>query len=127
MTYSNLTGVTRGTAPSARAFHGFTSANGRLFVFGGDMRTASAAVISNEIFQLDLESMTWTSLVSLVSAPTGRYGHGFASANGRVFAHAGYSASGEPACLLWDRQWGTGVSSESLAADFQASNRSRQA
>ena len=36
MTWTNLSGVASGTPPAARRFHGFTSADGMLYVHGGE-------------------------------------------------------------------------------------------
>jgi hypothetical protein len=113
--WTNLTGRVAGPTPSSRKYHGFASAIGLLFLFGGlninsgklflvvvlpaTFRTLltpfSSAAVSVTGNQLDLYSLdptnetavSWTNLT--IDGITARHGHGFASTGKLLYVFGG--------------------------------------
>ena len=93
MTWTNLTNSVRGTPPSPRERHGFTSTNGTLFVFGGSGQwdIHHQTVYLNDFYQLDPISMEWTNMTDLCwgNLPTPRASFGFASTENKLYVFGG--------------------------------------
>ena len=92
--WTDLSGAASGTPPTPRSSHGFTSAAGGLFVHGGWCIYGSLSDLSS----FDPIVEVWTDLSAQIkgSAPTAREGHGFASADGKLYVHGGLDASYDP-------------------------------
>ena len=90
--WTDLSAPAGGTAPTARNGHGFTSANGTLYVHGGQDEYGN---LLSDIHSYSPIAKVWTDLSKPVAgtAPTARYGHGFTSANGKLYVHGGGSFS----------------------------------
>jgi hypothetical protein len=61
------------------------------------MQNIAAAEISNDLHVLDPASMSFQNLSSfyiLGTAPPARYGHGFKSAEGKLYVHGGWDGNG---------------------------------
>ena len=93
-TWSDLTYSAIGTRPSPRFVHGFASANSKLFVFGGwsDYGQQVGQTL-NDLYMLDPSTNTWSDLTysAIGPRPPPRWGHGFASANNKLFVFGGMS------------------------------------
>jgi N-acetylneuraminic acid mutarotase len=90
--WKDLSAPVDGTAPTARSEHGFTSADGKLYVHGG---CATDACPANDLHVFDPVTKVWTDLSDgATSPPTARRRHGFASAGKRLYVHAGYGYAG---------------------------------
>ena len=93
-TWSDLTYSAIGTRPSPRFVHGFASANNKLFVFGGwsDYGQQVGQTL-NDLYMLDPSTNTWSDLTysAIGPRPPPRWGHGFASANNKLFVFGGMS------------------------------------
>ena len=87
--WTDLSASVNGTAPTARTSHGFTSADGRLFVHGGQ---AANYILLGDLHSFDPVAKVWTDLSATVngSAPMARYEHGFTSADGKLYVHGGF-------------------------------------
>ena len=90
--WMDLSSPASGTPPTARSFHGFTSAGGRLYVYGG-LDWMDNAVC--DLHAYDPVAQVWTDLSSPASGrpPTARFSHGFTSADGKLYAHGGVDAN----------------------------------
>ena len=93
-TWSDLTYSAIGTRPSPRFVHGFASANSKLFVFGGwsDYGQQVGQTL-NDLYMLDPSTNTWSDLTysAIGPRPPPRWGHGFASADNKLFVFGGMS------------------------------------
>jgi N-acetylneuraminic acid mutarotase len=90
MVWKELSVSQGGSAPTARKFHGFTSANGNLYVHGGCAKHACPA---NDLHVFDPATEIWTDLSVAIgssgTAPMARAFHCFTSAHGKLFVHGG--------------------------------------
>ncbi len=86
--WTDLSAPVGGTAPTARHWHGFTSADGKLYVHGGNVYNVGAV---NDLHSFDPFAKVWTDLSNGVpgTPPAARYSHGFTSAGGIVYVHGG--------------------------------------
>ena len=86
--WTDLSSPASGTPPTARSFHGFTSAGDRLYVYGG-LDWMDNAVC--DLHAYDPVAQVWTDLTSPASGtpPTARSYHGFTSAGGRLYVYGG--------------------------------------
>ena len=50
----------------------------------------------NDLYVFDLSNSNWTDLTQSIvgDIPSARYGHGFASAGGKIYLHGGSSSPG---------------------------------
>ena len=87
MAWSDLSGPGNGTAPTARASHGFTSVDGKLYVYAG----WDGQKDFGDLYSFDLVAKVWTNLTDGVrgSPPHARDSHGFTSAGGKIYVHGG--------------------------------------
>ena len=65
--------VLSGSAPTARKGHTLTHSNSRLYLFGGSGGSSSQKL--NDVYFLDLASLSWSSLTTGGEIPPGREGH----------------------------------------------------
>ncbi|XP_011024324.1 PREDICTED: acyl-CoA-binding domain-containing protein 4 isoform X1 [Populus euphratica] len=63
---------TSGNAPVARGGHSVTLVGSRLIIFGGEDRNRR---LLNDVYALDLETMTWDMVVARQTAPAPRFDH----------------------------------------------------
>ena len=65
----------------------------------------------NDLYMLHLSTKTWSDLTYIVDGPrpSPREGHGFASANGKLFVFGGDSNAGESTCGVERKAWGGGL------------------
>ena len=104
-----------GSPPSARYGHGFASAQGRLYVFGGNcgpleeatgeslevnhdaLRICADAIFCagyiGDFYMFDVSRMQWSSLIHRIqgTAPAVRVFHGFTALENRVYIFGGFS------------------------------------
>jgi N-acetylneuraminic acid mutarotase len=104
--WTDLSASVAGTRPKARSEHGFTSAGGRLYVFGGKYYTSYL----NDLHSFEPVARVWTDLSAAVrgTRPRGRSNHGFTSAGGKLFVHGGWDGNTlsdlhcfDPVALVW--------------------------
>ena len=95
MAWTNLSDAASGTPPAARSFHGFTSANGTLYVHGGE--DVDGHLLS-DLYAFDPIAVAWKDLSapSGGNAPTARSSHCFTSANGTLYVHGGLDVYNNP-------------------------------
>ena len=87
MAWTDLSAQGNETSPTARGNHGFTSVDGKLYVYGGwDGQTDCG-----DLYSFDPVAKVWTSLASEVRglSPQARHSHGFTSAEGKIYVHGG--------------------------------------
>ena len=105
--WTDLSDAAEGNPPAARYQHGFTSAGGLLYVFGG--LDKSYARLS-DLHSFDPAALVWRDLSSSAQGnpPAARFGHGFASAGGKLYVHGGFSGntlsdlhSFDPVAMVW--------------------------
>ena len=89
--WTDLSAPAGGIAPTARYSHGFTSADGKLYVHGG---CAIDVCPVNDLHVYDPVAMAWTQLYAAAS-PSPRFYHGFTAAGGRLYVHGGKGINGE--------------------------------
>jgi N-acetylneuraminic acid mutarotase len=118
LNWIDLSAPVAGTRLTARSNHGFTSAGGRLYVFGGDVFGGEVKLTSgskgyvNDLHSFEPVARVWTDLSAAVrgTRPRGRSKHGFTSAGGKLFVHGGHGWDGntlsdlhcfDPVALVW--------------------------
>ena len=79
-----------GTIPSPRAAHSTAKLNRSIFMYGGKLDT-----LSNELFELNLESLVWTQIqTNGPETPKGRYRHSFTDfGQSHIVLYGGFSSS----------------------------------
>ena len=89
MAWTDLSAAASGTPPSPRCFHGFTAAEGRLYVHGGWDANNNPL---GDLHSYDPVAMAWTNLSAPTNgtAPTARGYHGFTSVDGKLYVCAGW-------------------------------------
>ena len=94
MAWTDLSAAASGTAPSPRCFHGFTAAQGRLYVHGGWDANGNPL---RDLHAYDPVAMAWTNLSAPGNgtAPTARGNHGFTSVDGKLYVHGGWDGQNE--------------------------------
>ncbi len=102
MTWEDLSAAASGTPPSARCEHGFAAAGRKLYVHGGvlcNLLWQGDGAWLSDMHVYDIDARSWTDLSEPASGtpPYGRYGHGFAALESKLYVHAlshrGYSES----------------------------------
>ncbi len=102
MTWEDLSAAASGTPPAARCLHGFAALGGKLYVHGGvlcDLLWQERGAWFSDMHVYDTDARSWTDLSAPASGtkPYGRYGHGFAAMESKLYVHAlspkGYSES----------------------------------
>ena len=111
--WTDLSASVNGTVPTARDSHGFTSADGKLHVHGGQGPLgASEYPILGDLHAFDPITKVWTGLSAAASGipPTARFSHGFTSVEGKLYLHGGVDANGnalgdlhafDPVAVAW--------------------------
>lgn len=82
---------TSGTAPSARAGHGFSALGSKIFVHGGNIHRDGINLV-NDMYQFATDTNVWQQVDSgdpPGDPPTGRYFHGFGSVDDLLLVHGG--------------------------------------
>ena len=102
MAWTDLSASVNGTAPTARFRHGFTSAEGKLYVHGGQGAwDGSEYPILGDLHSFDPVAKVWNlSDAASGTPPTARYEHGFTSTGGKLYVHGGSNCLG--GCPLGD-------------------------
>ena len=102
--WTDLSEQVHGIAPTARMFHGFSSADGMLYVHGGYdelyfMNGQFDPSFLDDLHSFDPVAKVWTDLSAPAGgiAPTARYGHGFTTADGKLYVHGGCASDACPA------------------------------
>ena len=92
MAWTDLSDAASGIPRTARDWHGFTSAGGKLYVHGGyGLTTLDNYGALSDFHVFDPVAMAWTDLSHAASGivPTARYSHGFSSRDGKLYVHGG--------------------------------------
>jgi len=77
-----------GSAPSARAGHGFSALGSKIFVQGGNIHSGGINLV-NDMYQFATDTNVWQQVDSLGDPPTGRYFHGFGAVDDMLLVHGG--------------------------------------
>jgi len=94
-TLTDLTDLSKVTPP-ARKSHGFSSSNGKLFVFGGQTNQSGSisGSISNDFYSWDPSSLEWKNLSNIsINIPSPRQNFGMACVNDRLYVFGGDNGS----------------------------------
>ena len=91
--WTDLSALVKGIVPTARQSHGFTSADGKLYVHGG---VDANHYLLSDLYSFDPVSKVWTYLSDAAAGtpPTARASHGFTSAGDKLYAHGGNGSYG---------------------------------
>jgi len=90
--WTDLSAQVNGTVPTARCWHGFTSADGKLYVHGGQDTDGNPL---SDLHSFDPVAKVWTDLTDgAITPPSARYSHDFTSAGKRLYVHNGVGYSG---------------------------------
>ncbi len=80
-----------GVRPCPRWSHGFLAAGKVLYLFGGQQSTVAGDL--GDLHSYDIAAHKWTDLSNISNgvSPSPRWGHGFATAGGRLYLHGGWA------------------------------------
>ena len=104
MAWTDLSEQVHGITPTSRVFHGFSSADGVLYVHGGYAGPYLndgyyEYILLDDLHSFDPAAKVWTNLAAPAGgiAPTARYSHCFTTADGKLYVHGGCASDACPA------------------------------